>query len=190
MQAIWDAPVVSYPFPHFYAKNVFTQDFYAEILKRLPKDGAMMRYSAYPERMDARENMDDLVSMFDIAFMKMLLDKFGVTGTNTDLRFVRDRKGYCIPPHTDKVSKVISLLFYLPADDSLKEYGTGIFVPNEKGFSCKEGKHHSFTEFTEVWRAPFMPNTCFGFVRNDISFHGVKPIGDVVRNTLLYNINK
>jgi hypothetical protein len=184
MQQIYEAPLVNDPYPHFYVKDVFTPDVYAEILENLPPDEDMRDYVAYPARSDCQA----ILPMFDNAFMGLVLEKFGVHGSRSDLRFVRDRRGYAIPPHTDKTKKVVSLLFYLPEDESMKDYGTGIYVPKENGFSCPEGKHHSFDGFTEVWRAPFVPNSCFGFARSDVSFHGVHEIPDVVRNVLLYNI--
>lgn len=186
MQAIWDAPLVSYPFPHFYAKDVFSKDVYQTILKNLPPDDQMEPYKAYP----ARSDCEAVIPLFDKPFFKLVLKKFGVHGTKHELRFVRDRSGYAIPPHTDKPKKVVSLLYYLPEDDSQRDFGTGIYVPDEEGFTCKEGKHYDFNSFTEVYRAPFLPNSCFGFVRTDNSFHGVRAIPDVVRNVLLYNIYK
>jgi hypothetical protein len=186
LKAIEEATVVSYPFPHFFARNVFPEATYAKILQGLPSDEQMKAYRAYPSRSDC--DAGSLESMFGKSFQEMVQDKLGVKGASSELRFVRDRKGYSIAPHTDKVKKVLSLLFYLPEDESMRDYGTSVFVPNEQGFKDKEARHHEFKDFTEVYRAPFIPNSCFGFIRSDVSFHGVYPIGDVVRNALLYNL--
>jgi hypothetical protein len=51
-------------------------------------------------------------------------------------------------------------------------------------------RHLAFDAFKKVTTMPFKPNSLFGFLRTDRSFHGVDQINDegVVRDLLLYNI--
>ena len=42
-----------------------------------------------------------------------------------------DLTNYALGPHTDAVSKVVTLLIYLPQDDSQARYGTSIYAPKD-----------------------------------------------------------
>lgn len=187
------------PFPLFFAQNVFPDDCYAEIQKYLDQE------HAYHARKFANRTFADKVEIPGLEFMHekpffiemlSLFDpelKRDFGGRKTafyhELRLVRDTQNYKIGPHTDAPWKVLSLLFYLPPDDSKKDLGTSIFVPRDREFRCAGGPHYPFPPFEEVGRAPFLPNTCLGFWKTDQSFHGVHPIAvPVRRDVLLYNI--
>ena len=45
-------------------------------------------------------------------------------GKRARRRPLRDGEGYSITPHTDAVAKAVSMLYYLPRDDSGAEMGT------------------------------------------------------------------
>lgn len=187
------------PFPHFFAENVFPASYYAELVTHLAfKDD-------FHSESFANRTFADEIGIPDLDFMKskhflkdMLLlfrpeaeAKFGgeKVAFTRDIRLIRDQQHYKIGPHTDAKWKVLSLLFYLPETDEYRDYGTSIFVPNDPTFRCQGGPHYPFEPFTEVWRAPFIPNSCLGFWKTDKSFHGVYPIPvQFQRNVLLYNI--
>jgi hypothetical protein len=186
------------PFPHFYAEKVFPRSAYNEILYALEdlpyhSEKFANRQFADPSGIQALDFMKTP------AFLKNVLNLFpdqmeqrfkGKTVKFIhDLRLVRDNQFYKIGPHTDAPWKVVSLLFYLPTDNSIQQYGTCIYQPTIPGFTCPGGPHYPFEGFTEVDRAPFLPNSCFGFWKTDNSFHGVPPIPiPIERNVLLYNI--
>jgi hypothetical protein len=107
---------------------------------------------------------------------------------SADIRLVRDRQGYAIKPHTDIKSKVISLLFYLPKDESNSDAGTTVMTPKQAGFTSDGTRRYEFADFNDVYTAPFSPNTMFGFPRSDVSFHGVHPTSMQQRDVLLLNI--
>ena len=92
--------------------------------------------------------------------------------TKTRLELIRDQAGYEIKPHTDAPHKILTLLFYLPKDNSLREYGTSIYEPKKKNFIDNSGLQHPFHLFNEVKMLPFIPNSLFGFMKNESSFHG------------------
>jgi hypothetical protein len=134
-------------------------------------------------------------------FSELLLEKFRhhIThrfGENTELqivtdaRLVRDFTNYSISPHTDSPNKLVSLLFYLPRDESMKHLGTSIYSPLDPDFRCPGTGHHSFEQFKKVLTMEYMPNSLFAFFKTDNAFHGVDPINDkeIERNSLLYNI--
>lgn len=109
---------------------------------------------------------------------------------SSEARLVRDFTHYDIAPHTDTPRKLVSLLFYLPVDDSLRHLGTSLYVPRDPARRCEGTRHHDFADFLKVATAQFRPNSLLAFFKTDLAFHGVEPITDqgVERNLLLYNL--
>jgi hypothetical protein len=103
---------------------------------------------------------------------------------------VLDRSTYALRPHTDITEKVLSFLFYFPADDAMAHLGTSIYASKEPGFTCDGAVHHPFERFHLVKTMPYVPNALFAFVRTRDSFHGVEAIKetDVRRDLLLYDV--
>jgi hypothetical protein len=101
---------------------------------------------------------------------------------------VKDLDGYQIGPHTDIRGRAVSIMFYLPPDDSYAPFGTTLYVPREPGFHSDGSRHFGFEGFEKVETMPCRPNTMFGFARGDTSFHGVEPISSpgIERDVLLY----
>lgn len=186
------ADVVPSPYPHIYLTRCFPEWYYEEMLKELPPD------SAYTDRTFENRAMCRIVEL--PGFWKELsewmltretiiavLEVFGLKkNVQADVRLVRDSEGYKIKPHTDIKSKLLSLLFYLPKEDT--DGGTSIMVPKEPGFTSDGLKRFEFQDFNKVYTAPFSRNTMFGFPRSDISFHGVEPTTMKQRDVLLLNI--
>jgi hypothetical protein len=113
----------------------------------------------------------------------------GVQFTDEAL-LVEDRTRYALGPHTDTPAKVLSMLFYLPADESQSHLGTSIYVPKDPQFVCEGGPHHPFDRFDRMITMPFVPNALFAFLKTANSFHGVEPIREesVRRHLLLYDV--
>ena len=138
--------------------------------------------------------------LLDAPFALTLFHKFGTfihrrfgdpqPAFHNEALLVDDRVRYALGPHTDTPSKVITLLFYLPADDSHPHLGTSIYAPRDPAFRCPGGPHHPFDLFDRVLTMPYLPNTLFAFVKTDNSFHGVEPIRDqdYRRHLLLYDV--
>jgi hypothetical protein len=122
-----------------------------------------------------------------------MVERFGAgaaVSTDIDARLVRDFTSYSIGPHTDTPRKLVSLLFYLPRDESMSHLGTSIYAAHDPSFRCEGTRHHGYEGFKRVADMPYVPNALFAFFKTDRSFHGVHPITDseVQRNLLLYNI--
>ena len=97
-----------------------------------------------------------------------------------------DNENYAIPPHTDAPVKVGTLLFYLPSDESQSDLGTSIYVPRDRGFRSEEPIQYPFEKFETVRTFPFLPNSMFGFIKTDNSFHGRPPVkGEGVRRRIM-----
>lgn len=191
------AKVGKVPFSHLYIKEFFTKEDFREMIANMPDNYVEIEKSrgtkGYPERFTAipkGEIWDKVIGkLTDGRLKKALLEKFGIEdkGFAEDVLLVRDLPGYKIPPHTDSTSKIITVLIYLPQDESFVGEGTSMFVPKKKGFTCKDGRHYKFEDFKKVKTMPFKPNSAFIFARTDNSFHGVEPC-EHVRDVLLYNI--
>lgn len=200
-----NARVKLYPFPHFFIRNVFPRDFYMKLVENLPPDD---RYkaneSSYRNRYFGPKDYDPTGFLGERQFLDSVLAIFGPQlferknrdylpgesmSVSTDIRLIRDVKGYKIGPHTDAPWKMVSLLFYLPKNPLMRHAGTSIFVPEDHEKRCNGGPHYPFDGFRIVDTAPFIPNSCFGFWKTDYSWHGVEPLDiEGNRDILLYNI--
>lgn len=97
---------------------------------------------------------------------------------------VRDTDGYRIKPHPDGHPRVVTIMFYLPEDDSRTDLGTSVYEEGSR-FERLTGKR-----FKEVYRFPFKRNSMAVFAVNDLpgkrSLHGrelVETSGE--RNSIL-----
>jgi hypothetical protein len=77
----------------------------------------------------------------------------------------RDYPGYRISVHPDTDTKVITMQFYLPSDDSQRHLGTSFHGPAKDGYPILKTND-------------FLPNAAYAFVRTDISLHSVSLIGE------------
>jgi hypothetical protein len=221
---IANAPIQPFPFPHILVRDVFPEDYYQELLDRIPPKEAfttlkalgrvgngypdtrfvlplapnMLSAAAEPFRSFWSEVASWLVggsfgSMVLPKFGEILEQRFGNLATQAfydEALLVQDYTTYALGPHTDTPSKVLSFLFYLPADDSRSHLGTSIYLPKDPNFLCPGGPHHDFDLFRRVYTMPYVPNTLFAFLKTENSFHGVEPVTDaaVRRDLLLYDI--
>ena len=128
-------------------------------------------------------------SKFESFISKRFGDKKNLKFFSESL-LVEDTTNYALGPHTDSPRKVITMLFYLPADTSQAHLGTSIYIPNDPEFKCAGGPHYGREGFTRVHTNPFLPNSLFAFVKSDKSFHGVERLldPDSRRWLLLYDI--
>lgn len=195
-----NATVQQYPYPHFYVDNVFPWDFYGDLLNALPDSGSYDALGNFQSRQVLNHEVP-LIKPFATPYfatqvLRIFADQFpirfpsGAPGhLSHEFRFIRDSEGYSIGPHTDTPRKLISLLFYLPEAGYDADCGTGIYVPEDHKKSCAGGPHHPFDGFREVFRAPYVPNSCFGFWKTDVSWHAVEKITKKIqRDVLLFNI--
>ena len=126
-------------------------------------------------------------------FSPLLAQRFGDPAAlqyGHEALVVQDRTNYSLGPHTDSPSKVLSFLFYLPADASMPHLGTSMYLPKDPSFTCPGGPHHAFDRFERLLTVPYVPNTLFAFMKTENAFHGVEPIAEpnVERALLLYDI--
>src|SRR5271169_3134588 len=97
---------------------------------------------------------------------------------SVEAQLIRHRAGYFLKPHSDLHTKLVVLLVYLAADDSAAHLGTSLYRPKDPGFGCPNSTHYPFEDFVRVKTVPYKPNSLLGFVRSDVSFHGVEPLSE------------
>jgi hypothetical protein len=214
---IGNAPMRTYPFPHFYVRPVFPEDYYLELLRSLPPTDALERldFATGPRfigTLDAvREGAgspaagalwgglaqwllgDGFRDLIAQRFAKYTWRRFGKDVSQrleVEARYVRDFTDYYIGPHTDTPAKLVSLLFYLPPDESLRDLGTSLYAPKDPKFRCPGTRWYKFSRFRRITTMEFLPNSLFAFFKTENSFHGVEPVTQtgIERNCLLYNI--
>lgn len=103
---------------------------------------------------------------------------------------MRDRTNYSLGPHTDSPSKLVSVLFYLAANDDRPDLGTALYVPKDRSFKCAGGPHYPFELFERVVTLPYRRNTLLAFPKTDQCFHGVEPVttAATTRDLMLFDI--
>jgi hypothetical protein len=134
---------------------------------------------------------------------RLLLEKFAsdLEGTDfgatlaacaSDALIVSDRTDYAIGPHTDSGHRVVSLLFYLPEDETFRRFGTSFYTPRDPSFRCRGGPHHPFSVFELSKTIEFIPNRLVVFPKSDRCFHGVQPVDlpGIDRRLLIYNVRR
>lgn len=209
---IANSPVLGYPYQHQVVTDVFPADYYAAILEHMPApDQYRALIKDYPKRgtvelTDAgavealpaggqREFWKWFVGAFSApAFMHFALEQYApsLVGRFRDsirpLMFLfRDAGGYAIGPHTDSFKKVVTMLFYLPADRSQLEFGTSVCVPRDPANPPRHEGHGTWSDYRSVKTAAFEPNSLFSFAVTDRSYHAVRPTPPgTVRNSLQY----
>lgn len=114
----------------------------------------------------------------------------GIDAAQLTLRectLVVDGLGYSIPPHADSPrKKVLTLLFYLPPDDTQIDLGTCLLRPRAGAPApSNDYRWYPWKDFDIVQRVDFRPNRLFVFPVTDRSFHAVPRIWRFTRRRSL-----
>lgn len=211
--------IVHEPYPHFSVQNLFPDDYYSLMMRMKPENHELIclddtgRAKGYPERfvMHLDDHIDNLRNPRKRRFwqrhrewfcsqelMVTLVRRFydvlmsrGLRSLDieTEAMFMRDFSGYRIGPHTDSPKRLITMMVYLPLDADHAHLGTSVFTPRNPAGITPGNTHHDFAHFEEVGTARYLPNSAFGFLRSDNSYHGVAPMAETYeRDTMVYII--
>jgi hypothetical protein len=199
LSRVVEAEMIRNPFRHLIIPRMFDAEFYGDLLNHLPPEEVFLQYrnidlgiSQSRCIVDAGKLESTFWNEFAAAFgsrgfTESVLRKFGTRYRDdfyVTTQLIRDSLGYSIGPHTDIISKTLSILFYLPRDDSCMRYGTSICKALDPALTGSQD-HHSWHQFEETHRALFRPNTALAFCRSDDSFHAVRAIDtDIVRHSI------
>lgn len=213
-QKLANVKIDNHPYPHFVIDNIFPDEFYKELLKNpIPKNdlvnlveskrvGSGYSGARYVVNLDPsmptlsyelRSLYENFAKWLHYYFKNMLLNKFNLPTNNilADALYTKDYQTYSLGPHTDKITKVLTCLIYLPTDNSLSQYGTTIYTPKDKTFTCAGGPHHKRKDFDIFKTIEFVPNRMFCFQKTNNSFHGVEPVdSDVERTLLIFDLQR
>lgn len=110
--------------------------------------------------------------------------------------------GDSIPPHTDQVDKLLSLMLYFPDSDQQSNgpLGTEFWRGRDgrapwvswKSQQLNDADSQRFYADHEMYyQAPFRPKRLVGFIKSDISWHGLRPLQlnpGMERRALVINI--
>jgi hypothetical protein len=178
---------------------------------RVGKGYSRARLSLFPSDLDKsnctteqREFWRQMFTAFgDTEFATAIYNRFrpqieqrfvGKAGTKLSVRhetfLMRDLETYSLGPHTDNPKKLVSVLFYLAADQTRPELGTSVYVPKDRDFTCPGGPHHDFHKFDHVYTMPYAPNALVAFPKSSSCFHGVEPLNraDSRRDIFFYDL--
>ena len=100
----------------------------------------------------------------------------GKVSISTEIFLVRDLQSFALKPHTDTPRKILTVLYYLPPDDTYAVMGTSIYRPKDAGFSSNSGRKSRRDDFDLVTTLPYRANCAVSFARTDTSFHGVEAL--------------
>lgn len=210
---IANTPVNDYPYPHQHVRGVFPETFYREMLRNFPApEHFRALIENYPKRGTIELHKPGALDALDPArrdfwawfvrqfgskhFTSFVLDRYGpLMGgrfrhhVKPQMYLFRDSGGYGIGPHTDTPKKVVTMLFYLPPDDSQRHAGTTLVVPRDKSYEHHHTGHETWDNYRAARTAEFTPNTVLSFVVTDRSLHAVRPTpADTVRQSLQFFI--
>ncbi|MGP0106918.1 hypothetical protein [Rhodoblastus sp.] len=188
VKSIMEAEVWSKPYPHMIFRDFWPEDFYRELLAKRPEEknyvplnGANTRrqFTLFDDSCDAGDDerrvlwklVSDVCASPELEnALRARLDeglRIRAKGAKSSWpvpMYPRpvlycDYDGYRIKPHPDTRRKVMTMLMYMPEDDSQKELGTTLYRLSPQGlFSWK---HFGLAEEKT---APFLPNTGVAFV--------------------------
>lgn len=209
-----NAAIEDYPYDWTVIDEFFPSNYYSELVNnKLPDDVFLSLkdfervgsgYSDSRHIVKLKPNMpyldshlrlfwENFAKYITFHFSPIILDKFNIPNFNlgSDLLYVKDNDQYKLGPHTDKKTKVLTCLIYLPENDQLKKYGTSIYIPKDPAFKCIGGPHYKREFFNLYKTIEFIPNRLFCFSKSDVSFHGVEPVDEnVTRNLIIFDIQK
>lgn len=211
---IKDTTIATFPYEHIVIDNIFPENLYKQLTENYIPDNVLSQlkdsnrvgngYSDSRYVLKLQSNMpymeeklrhvwQNFAKYISYHFIHLILQKFNIPEHDlfSDILYVKDKQNYSLGPHTDKVAKVLTCLFYIPINDVNKNHGTSMYLPLDENFRCSGGPHHEFNKFKLHKTIEFIPNRLFCFKKSDVSFHGVEPVTEnIVRNLIIFDLQR
>lgn len=187
-----NAKINTEPFSHSYIEEIFPNDFYQELMKNIPNFSLFSKLATKDTLEIQHLGILKKVNSFWTEFIYWICSKeiqeifvkaFDVEQGYSHVVIYNQKKNFKLGPHIDNRTKLFTSLFYLPKDDTLSKYGTGMYRPN-----VQKPKPFEFEDFDLIKKLDFKPNSFFCFGKEN-SWHGVEHINeDINRLTMQYLI--
>ena len=119
---------------------------------------------------------------------KSIFKKITKSSFRRNIQFSYMGKNSFIRPHTDKMSKLISLMLYFPSKN-LENLNIGTHFYNGGTSNFKNISENKFpNKSKKVFSIPFNGRHLYGFIKSDISWHYVKKL-KIQKNEIRKSIN-
>ncbi len=188
VKSIMTARVFPKPYPHMAFENFWPEDFYRLLLARRPdpdnyaklnRDDTRRQFTLFDGSSDAGDDerrqlwklVSDVLGSAELenALRERLDEGLRIRAQGSGETWpvemyprpvlYTDYDGYAIKPHPDTRKKVLTMLIYMPEDDSQKPLGTTIYKISPKGLFA--WKSYGLVEDKTL---PFLPNSGLAFV--------------------------
>ena len=161
----------------------FNDKFFIEVFKPLRKHIIFSRLKFIKLREIFR-----LLKKPSIKKNKNIFTKLTKSSFRRNIEFSYMGNNSFIRPHTDKTSKLISLMLYFPSKN-LKNLDIGTRFFNGGTSNFKNISENKFPkDSSKVFSVPFDGRNLYGFIKSDISWHYVKKL-NIGKNELRKSIN-
>ena len=173
----------------------FSEKFCTDLIKRLRKELLISRFG----HLRYLYSVIRKPKIVNKQTKKNLLQKLFYSYFERAFEFSYMYKGSFIHPHTDKESKLLSLMLYFPSKklENL-DIGTTFYNSKIQNFNNKhldiftqENKVYFNENFSESMTFPFSKKNLYCFIKSDLSWHAVKELDipdDEVRKSININI--
>lgn len=194
LQRIVDTDVMIYPTRMLVIENFIEPILFKNLLETWP-DKSILKESEPVGRFQTNQiSFNEFYKkMYDEVinnkFIKAaVVDKLGLefeTNDDTDIQLWEDTESFRVNDvHIDFEKFDITFGMYLPTDDSLREYGTEFWSPNE--YTEDWDKSFRKEECDFIFKIPFIPNIIYFMPRNNKSWHSSPDMPNKIIRKHLY----
>jgi hypothetical protein len=194
LQRIVDTNVKIYPTRMLVIENFIEPKLFKKLIETWPDESILKEHEPIgrfqTNEIRFNEFYEKLYSevINNIHIKAAVIDKLGLEfepKSETDIQLWEDRETFKINDvHIDFEMFDITFGLYIPSDDSLKEYGTEFWSPNE----YTEDWNRSFRkeECDFIFKIPFIPNIIYFIPRNNKSWHSSPDMPEKINRRHLY----
>jgi hypothetical protein len=175
----------------------FNENFCIQLIKRLKKELLISRTSNLYSLKNFKKFYTILkIPKFFNGKNNNIFQKLFYSNFQHNIEFSHMYKNSFIRPHTDKVSKLLSMMLYFPTKNLQdQKIGTTFYNSNIKNLDnidydlFDESKKEFFnSNFKETITFPFKKKNLYCFIKSNLSWHSVKKL-DISDNDIRRSIN-
>jgi len=178
-------------------EKIFDESFFLKLLKQVKKEILISRKN---KPMNLISLIFRKIKVNNTLKKKNFLEKIFYSCFKYTFEFSYMDKNSCIPPHTDSMAKMISMMMYFPTKEiENQKIGTTFYNSEYKNFQnkglglfLKENKFFFKKHFEETITFPYKKKNLYCFIKSDLSWHSVKHLdipASVTRKSININLN-